>query len=122
MGLACSWRAEEDHVVARLDEGQSGQVEHHLLADARLVGKVEVFDCLAGREVSGTDAGLSALGLSSQDFMIEEHRQEVLIAPTLVARLLGDPGNCLGDARRLHLPDEVGQVIHGATSSATRAS
>ena len=112
MGLPGARRTEEDHVVPGLDEGQSGQVEHHLLAHAGLVGEVELLDRLAGREVSGADASLPALGLPGQDLLIEERGQEVLVAPALVAGLLGDPGDGLGDARRFHLADEVGQVVH----------
>lgn len=122
MGLARPGWAEKDHVVSRLDEGQGGQVEHDLLANTRLVGEVELLDRLASREVSGADAGLSTLGLPGQDLLLEECGEEVLIAPALVPSLLGDPGDRLGDSRGFHLADEVGQVVHGATSSATRAS
>ncbi len=71
-GFARAGRPEKDHVLSGLDEGQGRQVQHHLAADAGLVGEVELLYRFASGEASGLDASLASMGLAGQDLSLKE--------------------------------------------------
>ena len=98
------------------------KVENHLLPQAGLVSEIELFHRLAGREVSRTDACFAALCLPGKNLLFQKCGEEVLVAPALVARPFSNPRHGLRDARRFHLVDKVGQVVHATSSSSIRAS
>lgn len=66
MGLAGSWRAEQDHVLLGVQEVELSKMLDHLLLDRALEGEVELLQRLSRRETSGSDAALAAVGLASR--------------------------------------------------------
>ena len=64
VGLAGAGRAEQDHVLASVQEVQLAEVLDHRLLDAALEGEVELLEGLARREAGGLDAVLTAMALA----------------------------------------------------------
>ena len=70
MSLAGAGRPEEDDVLFGGDEVQGAQVCELVAFEGALVVEVELFQCFSGREPSGADPALSAVGLAGGDFAL----------------------------------------------------
>ncbi len=83
---------------------------HHLGTDAALVIEVEVLQGLAGREASGADAGLAAVGGTGRDLPLQAGGQELLVAPGLLPGSGPQTFHPTQQGRGLHLATQVGEV------------
>jgi len=66
-GLAGAGRAQEDHVLARVQEVELAEVLDDCLLDRALEGEVELLERLAGGEAGGLDAALAAVTVTRRD-------------------------------------------------------
>jgi hypothetical protein len=110
VGLAGAGRAEQDHVLARVQEVELPQVLDHLALDRALEGEVELLERLSGGEARGLDARLAAMGLARGDLGGEQRLGEALIAPLLLAGPGGELRQRPGGGRRLQGPEQVGEL------------
>jgi len=108
--LAGAGRPEQDDVVAGVQEVELAEVLDHLPLDRALEGEVELLERLAGREAGRFDPRLAAVALPGGDLGREQGLGEALVAPFLLARPLGQPGQRPGGGRRLQRPEQVGQL------------
>jgi hypothetical protein len=107
VGLAGAGRAEQDDVLARVQEVELAEMLDDLALDAALEGEVKLLERLARREACGLDAALAAVAVPGGDLGREQRLGEALIAPLLLARALGELGERAGGGRRLQRPEQV---------------
>ena len=110
VGLAGAGRAQEDDVLARVQEVELAQVLDDLALDAALEGEVELLERLARREARGLDAALAAVALPGGDLGRQQGFGEALIAPLLLACTVGELGQRSGGGRRLERPEQVREL------------
>jgi hypothetical protein len=79
--LSGAGRAEEHHVLAGGAEVQRAEVGDDVAFEAAGVVEVELLEALAGREASGVDAALAAMGLACRDLAVQACDQELFVAP-----------------------------------------
>src|SRR5215216_1569773 len=108
--LAGAGRAQEDDVLARVQEVELAEVLDDLALDRALEGEVELLERLAGGEARGLDAALAAMALPGGDLGREQDLGEALIAPLLLARTLGQLRQRAGGGRRLERPEQVREL------------
>src|SRR3954453_14585607 len=122
MGLAGAWRAEEDHVFARVQEVELAEMLDDGLLDAALEGEVEFLQRLAAGEAGGLDAALAAVAVARGDLRGEQRFSEALIAPLLLAGALGERGQRPGCRGRLQRAEQVRQLGCGPAHAGITAS
>ena len=110
VGLAGAGRAEQDDVLAGVQEVELAEVLDDLALDRALEGEVELLERLAGGEARGLDAALAAVALARGDLGREQDLGEALIAPLLLARTLGELGQRARGGRRLQCPEQVREL------------
>src|SRR5437879_9490303 len=110
MRLAGSGRAEEDDVVAALDEVEGAEVSDDVTLEAALVVEVELLEGLAGREPGGADAQLAAVGLAGGDLTLQAGREELFMRPAVGPGSFTQAFNGLGERRRFQRSAQVGDV------------
>ena len=76
----------------------------------RLEGEVELLERLARGEAGGLDAGLAAVGLARVDLGLQQGGGEVLVAPLLLPRALGQLAQRPRRGRGLERAEEMGQL------------
>jgi hypothetical protein len=123
--LACPRRTQEHDIVLGFDKVEDTEMGDDLAFEAALVVKVELFEGLSGREPSGPDADLPAVGLSGRHFTLEAGGQELFMTPVLGSGPLGQTVNGLGQRRCLERSAQIAEVTgrlglghHHATPSA----
>ena len=79
VGLAGPRRAEQDDVLAAVQEVELAEVLDHLLLHRALEGEVELLQGLARREARRLDPALAAVGLPRGDLGGEHRLQEALV-------------------------------------------
>jgi hypothetical protein len=77
-------RAEQDHVLARVQKVELPQVLDHGLLDRPLEGEVELLERFAGREPGGLDPALAAMAVPGGHLGAEQYLGEPLTAPGLL--------------------------------------
>ena len=102
-------RPEEDDVLAAVQEVELAEVLDQGLLDRALEGEVELLERLAGGEAGGLDPALAAVAVARGDLGGQQRLREALIAPVLLARPLGEPGQRARRGRRLQRPEQVRQ-------------
>jgi hypothetical protein len=89
MRFAGAGRAEQDHVLARVQEVELSEVLDDRLFHAALEGEVELLQRLAGGEPRGLDPPFAAVTVARGHLRCEQRLGEALIAPLLLARAVG---------------------------------
>ena len=84
VGFAGAWWAEQDHVLAAVQEVELAEVLDHRLLHGALEGEVELLERLARGEPSGLDAALAAVAVAGADLGAQQDLGEPLIAPGLL--------------------------------------
>jgi hypothetical protein len=92
VGFAGAGRAEQDHVLARVQEVELAEVLDDRLLDRALEGEVELLKRLARREARGLDAALAAVAVARGHLCREQRLGKALIAPGLLAGAVGERG------------------------------
>ena len=113
MRLAGAGRAEQDHVLARVQEVELAEVLDDGLLHAALEGEVELLQRLAGGEAGGLDAALAAVAVARGDLGGEQRLGEALIAPLLLAGAVGEHRQRPRGGRRLQRAEQVRQLGRG---------
>jgi hypothetical protein len=108
--LAGPGRAEQNDVLARVEEVELAEVLDHLALDGALEAEVELLERLAGREASRLDPALAAVGLARGDLGLKQRLGEALVAPVLLAGPLGQLRQRPRGRRRLQRPKQVGEL------------
>ena len=108
--LAGPGRAEQDDVLAGVQEVELAEVLDDLALDRALEGEVELLERLAGGEARGLDAALAAVALARGDLGREQRLGEALIAPLLLARALGELRQRARGGRRLERAEQVREL------------
>ena len=114
MGLAGAGRAEQDDVLAAREEVELAEMQHGVLGDRRLEGEVELLDRLARREARGLDAGLAAVAVAAVDLGLQQDGGELLVAPLLRPRAVGELGEGARRGGRLERPEQMRQLARRA--------
>jgi hypothetical protein len=96
MGLAGARRAQQDDVLAGVQEIELTEVLDDLALDRALEGEVELLQRLAGGEPRRLDAAFAAVALPAGDLGRQQRLGESFIAPVLLARPLGELGQRAG--------------------------
>jgi len=124
VGLADPGRAQEQDVVGIGDEPAGGQLLDHLGVDRRLELEVEAVEGLLEREAGHGGLHGRVPFVLGGDLTAEDVLQEVAVREVLLARLLQEGGQFLGEpdeAQALELvldPLELGgEGTHAITSS-----
>jgi hypothetical protein len=115
-------RAEQDHVLARVQEVELPEVLDDGLLHAALEREVELLERLARREPRGLDAALTAVAVAGGHLRGEQRFGEALIAPLFLAGSLGEHGQRPGGRRRLQRPEEVRELGGGPAHAGITAS
>ena len=110
MCLAGAGRAQQDHVHFGVQEVELPEVLDHLLLHAALEGEVELLKRLVGGEPGSTDPQPAAGGLARGNLGREQRFGEPLIAPLLLAGALGEVRQRPRRRRRLHRPEQMGEL------------
>ena len=119
VGLAGAGRAEQEHVLAGVEEVELAEVLDHRLLDRALEAEVELLERLAGREAGGLDPGLAAVAVAGGDLGAEQDLGEPLVAPRLLPRPLGERRQRPRRGRRLQRAEQVrelGGLAHAGIS------
>ena len=130
VGLAGAGRAEQDHVLAGVQEVELPEVLDHRLLDRALEGEVELLQRLAGGEPGGLDPALAAVAVAGGDLGAEQDLGEPLIAPGLLAGPVGERRQRPGGGGRFQRAEQVrelgavlvmpGSARHSATAAGSR--
>ncbi len=90
--LAGAGRAQEDDVLAAVQEVELAEVQDQVALEARLEGEVELLKRFACREPGGLDAGLAAVAVAAVGLGLQQGSGELLVGPLVGARSLGELG------------------------------
>ena len=95
VGLSDPDRAEEDHVLAALDEAEAEELPHPLAVEADRRVPVEAFEGLLLLEAGAGEAEREILLVAARDLVVQGELQEVELSELRLPRI-GDP---LGERR-----------------------
>src|SRR5262249_9406032 len=110
VGLAGAGRAEQDHVVAGVEEVELAEVLDHGLLDRALKREVELLEGLSRWEAGGLDPRLAAVAAAGGDLGREQELGEPLVAPRLLPRPFGQGGQRPRSGRRLQRAEQVREL------------
>jgi hypothetical protein len=108
MGLADTWRAEDEHVFRLASVAAGGQLPNQLCIDGGLELEVELFDRLHRREVRDLDAHGDALTLLGSDLLLEQTVEEVEIGRLVSGRRREKGIDRFRSATTYFLPSSIG--------------
>jgi len=114
VGLADAGRADQEQVLAPLDEGAGGKVDDLGLGHRRVEGEVEVLERGGVLEAGAADALLELLAVAAVDFVGEQAVEKLAMREVVVDRLSGAELERLQDAGQPKLLEERNQFISGA--------
>ena len=112
MRLAGARRAEQDDVLAAGEEVELAEVQDGGLLDRALEAVVELLQRLARGKPRGLDAGLAAVAVATVGLGLEQRCGELLIAPFLRPRAVGE----LGQRSRGYSASRCSSSTRSATS------
>src|SRR5215213_5421812 len=105
MRLARAGRAEQNDVLAAVQEVELAEMQDRLAPQRGLEGEVELLERLAGGEARRLDAGLAAVAVAAVDLGLEQRGGEALEAPLLLASTVGELGQRVRGGRGLEDPE-----------------
>jgi hypothetical protein len=107
VGLAGPGRAEQQDVLAGVEEVELAEVLDHGLLEGALEAEVELLERFSGREAGSLDPGLAAVAVASRDLGAEQDLGEPLVAPGLLPRPLGQRRQRPCGGRRFQRAEQV---------------
>src|SRR5262249_70758 len=121
VGLAGAGRAEQEDVVAGVEEVELAEVLDHGLLERALEAEVELLERLAGWEAGGLDPRFAAVAVAGGDLWAEREVGEPFVAAGLLPRPLGERRQRPGGGRGLQGAEEV-RELRGLAHAGIKAS